>query len=596
MQLRSNVKALSFVKKLLENDTEHLLPFAPLAQKPLAPMYDGVRFPRSTPAAQGVPYALVDAFLRELAADKTAGVHSVLVLRHGKVIVDANFAPYTAQTWHVTHSLCKSFTGTAIGLLVSDGLLALDEKVCDILPEKCTFLTNRRMKSVTVEHLLSMTSGVNFREVGAVLEKDWARAFLESDFVFEAGTEMDYNSMNSYMLSAIVSKRTGKTLLEFLRERLFAPMGFGPVSWETCPLGITKGGWGMYLFLEDLAKLGQLYLQNGFWRVNGEEIELLDKKWIHSATGVRSTRASSGEEYGYQLWPHSADGSYMFNGMFGQYVIVYPDRDLIVAMNAGNGHLFTDSFAYQAVCRHFAPSALKTVPLPENKDEAARLAFTLQNLHFAQAVPAYTAPYAPSVWQSIKALFVKEAPPAPYTLPAKAKALIGKQLTLENNANGLLPLVLQAMCDSYPRGIRSISFAQEAEQLHMTWQEGDEVNVLPLGFDGDAVGVANINGTAWRVATHAAFAQDEDGDDVLKIRVCFLESSSTRLIKLFFTENGAIVKLDETPAVALALEKLADEQSAMQAADAFFKDFDYIQYKLAKLCTPRVRGSFQKNG
>ncbi|MEG2499566.1 MAG: serine hydrolase [Oscillospiraceae bacterium] len=591
MQLLTHVKALTFIKKLLLNDTEHILPFTPMPQKGECPAYLGERLPRSTPELEGVNSGVIDAFLRELAADDTAGIHSVMIARHGKVICEAGFAPYSTKKWHVTHSLCKTFTGTAIGMLVSDGVITIDEKICDIFPEKCSFLTSKRMRSVTIEHLLTMTSGVNFREIGAVLEKDWVRAFMESDISFEPGTEMDYNSMNSYMLSAIISRKTGNTLAEFLNERLFKPLGFGACTWETCPMGITKGGWGMYLFLEDALKLGQLYLQKGYWNVNGKEIAVLDKSWVLAATAQHALR-NNDEEYGYQLWPNSAQNYYMFNGMFGQYVVVFPTSELIVAINAGNGHLFTKSFALDTICRHFVLSALNISPCEKDDASAKKLRFTLDNLKFGEPVPEYID--VKSHWyDNLFKIFKKPQPLPIITLPIQAKMLYNKKLLFENRANGILPIILQVMCDSYGKGINSIEFAEENAHFIMKWSEGGETLNIPLGFTDYEKSIIKINGTSWHIAAKAEFKKDEDDCNVLKIRCCFLESSSSRLIKLVLTDSGAILKMDETPAVALAMEKLSQEQALIRSTDAFFKDFDYIEYKVNKICTPVLRGVFE---
>ena len=275
MELRSNIKMLNYARKYLLNDTDNILPFPVRPQKPPRTGRLPTLLPRSAPRDEGVPAAALDTLYRSLSGAE-CGTHACIVLRHGRVVSEGWYAPYSSRYWHVTHSMCKSVTGTAIGMLADEGRLSLDEHVCEIFPEKCGLLTSRRMRAVTVRHLVTMTSGVAFKEAGAVLEGDWVKGFLDADVLFEPGSAFDYNSMNSYMLSAIVKRKTGLGLSAYLRPRLFEPLGFGDVAWETCPQGIEKGGWGMYVYLEDIAKLGQLYLQKGKWTgADGKEQRLL---------------------------------------------------------------------------------------------------------------------------------------------------------------------------------------------------------------------------------------------------------------------------------------------------------------------------------
>ncbi|MEG0617560.1 MAG: serine hydrolase [Oscillospiraceae bacterium] len=589
MELLSGVKALTYFKKMLMGETSQILPFTPIAQKPLCPDYSGLRLARSTPESEGVPSELLEAFYRRLATGDDAGLHSVMVLRHGKVISEGGFAPFSTKFWHVTHSLCKSVTGTAIGMLIDDGILDFDDKICDIFSDKCTFLTGKRMRSITIRHLLTMQSGSTFKEIGAVLERDWVRAFIEADVAFEPGSRMDYNSMNSYMLSAVVTRKTGLTLCDYLKPRLFDKLGFGEIAWETCPLGITKGGWGMYIFPEDLAKIGQLYLQGGIWNVHGESQQIISNKWIIEATKPWTMR-DTGEEYGYQLWPHSDDGSFLFNGMFGQYVMMMPSLDIVILMNAGNGHLFTHSFAYDTVVEYFNLNALSNAPLPQNSKQLKSLQYTLSHLVFGvKSTPKYR---EQKWYEKILSLFKKPIVPMPF--PEKANALIGRTLCFSANNAGLEPIILQCTCDSYTHGVCKIGFALENDFLTLLWTEGSVTSHLPLGFNEAKYGIATLNDCKWHIGSLASFAYNEDGQAVLKIKFCFVESSSTRLVKIIFKENGAVLRLDESPAVALAIEKVKNEQSALAKGDpVFFKDFGYIEYKINKICTPILNGIWE---
>ena len=215
-------------------------------------------FPRATPESQGISSDMLADLLRNLVASHYTDMHHFMVLRNGKVICEANFAPYRSGIWHVTHSMCKSITGMAIGLLVEEGKLSLDENIYDIFQKNLNTFTKIFRPTVTVENLLTMTSGITFNESGIVSGNDWLTSYMNSSITGNPGENFLYNSLNTYVLSAIITERTGQTLTEYLEPRLFAPLGITRYFWETCPKGITKGGWGLFLCAEDMAKLGQL--------------------------------------------------------------------------------------------------------------------------------------------------------------------------------------------------------------------------------------------------------------------------------------------------------------------------------------------------
>lgn len=696
MELRSNIKLLNYTRKFLLNDTDGILPYDVRPQKPEATGKPPLPLPRCTPREAGVPAGALDTLLRDLSG-KAGGTHTCLVLRHGKVLCEAEYAPYSLRRWHVTHSMCKSVTGTAIGMLIDEGLLSSDEHICDIFPEKCSLLTSRRMRAVTVRHLLSMRSGVGFREAGVVLESDWAKAFFDADVLFEPGETFDYNSLNSYMLSAIVQKKTGVGLMEYLRPRLFEPLGFGDIAWETCPQGIAKGGWGMYVYLEDLAKLGQLYLQKGVWTdADGAQHRILSEQWITAATSPYSV-TDKGEEYGFQLWPYTPEGVFLFNGMFGQYVVIAPARQLIVAVNAGAGNLFVLSEAFAAISRFVravgdasaalpggssaalqgknfpnlskrgpgkspaplsdgfpsassggfstvssgsfptalaggslaaprdgSPAALRgsSPALPSDSDAEARLAFTLSHLRFAQPVPPYPTPERPSPLQRLRRALAPKQPraaaePAPSPIPQAVRGALEKSYSLEANRASMVPTIAACMEDWYSGGVERVAFELSGGSLTLLWHESGAVHRVPVGFDvpggtGEGAGsgspdtsgkntvtntpaaecTLDFGGNRFCVGTIGRFTTDEDDNPVLKLTVCFLESSSARLIKFVFLPDGTLtVKLDETPGLQTAMDSVRETMKAGAPSAELFKDMGYLQYLIRRACAPELHST-----
>lgn len=578
MDILSQVKALGFFKKLLLGEIENILPFDTTSQKGPCPAYNGLPLKREIPENVGVPSAAIEKFIKALDTTPLVGLHSLMIARGDKIITEASWAPYTTKKWHVTHSMCKSVTGTAIGMLCEEGLLNTSDKICDIFPEKCSLLTSRKTRQLTVEHLLTMTSGVAFKELGALIDVDWIKAFLEAEVTFEPGSKFDYNSMNSYMLSAIVTKKTGLSLDKYLQPRLFEPLGFGPIVWETCPQGNTKGGWGLYVYLEDLIKLGMLYINGG--KFNGKQ--LLSKEWVSRATSPLQIR-ESGEEYGYHIWVSTKNNCFLFNGMFGQYIIVFPDKSIIIAMNSGNGHLFTQSLAFDQACK-FVSVINDFQQIEENTSLQKSLQSTISSLCLIKGA------YKPEMAKEkswAKRIFGKKSTP----VPLKINEFDKKSYTIKKNISGLLPIMLQCICGSFGMGVTEIGFTTIASKSFLVWTEGGVKTLIPLCFTCPAYAQINLNGHLWDIGTTAVFKKDEDDNDVLKISISFLESTSTRLIKIIFHSNNAItIKLDESPAIALAMEKIKTEKIALTKIDpTFFKDIEFVEYKINRFCAPTLK-------
>lgn len=300
------------------------------------------RLPRTTPEEAGVESAaigrMLDGFL-----EKGVGVHGIMLLRHGKVFAEGWYAPYRPDLTHMLFSLSKSFTSTAIGFAVQEGLLSIEDRVVDFFPEKLSCRPCENMEKMRVKHLLTMNTGHSIapQHMLGELNKDWVKIFLESYVDCEPGTIFTYNTCATYMLSAILTKLTGQTVDEYLAPRLFEPLGIQDWYFEKCPMGNATGGYGLNVHLEDLAKFGQFYLNRGMW----EGKQLLDPAWIDAATAKQTDNQNHGETpdwkqgYGYQFWRCQPEGVYRGDGAFGQYCIVLPKQDMVIVMNEGTGWL-----------------------------------------------------------------------------------------------------------------------------------------------------------------------------------------------------------------------------------------------------------------
>jgi CubicO group peptidase (beta-lactamase class C family) len=289
--------------------------------------------PRSTPEAQGVVSAAVLAFVE--AADKDIdAMNSFMLVRHGEVVAEGWWAPYNASAPHSLYSLSKSFTSTAVGLAVAEGKLSVDDEVLKFFPEDAPAQPASHLKAMRVSDLLRMSTG-HQQEPARPPDKVWTKVFLAQSIPHKPGTHFLYNTSATYMLSAIVQKATGSTVLDYLRPRLFDPLGIENPQWGTSPQGISLGGYGLSIRTEDIARFGQLYLQKGKW--NGEQ--LVPPSWVEAATARQTSNGSSPKSdwdqgYGYQFW-RSRHGAYRGDGAFGQYCIVLPDQDAVIAITSG---------------------------------------------------------------------------------------------------------------------------------------------------------------------------------------------------------------------------------------------------------------------
>ena len=294
----------------------------------------------------------VNSLLADDEADPSVTFESLMILKHGNVIYENWYGDAAPDKPHAMHSVSKSFTATAIGMLVDQGKLSVSDKVIDFFPDDLPDEISDNLKAMTVKDLLTMNCG-HETEVNRRNTDEWIKAFLAHPVTKTPGTWYCYNSMGTFMLSAITQKLCGEKILDFLTPRLWEPLHIEVPQWEESPQGINTGGWGLYLKTEDMAKFGQLFLQKGKW--NGEQ--LISEKWVAEASKYQVPSVPSGTRpdnaaergltpenstfmlgYGYQMWM-CPEGAYRADGARGQYIIVYPDADAVIAITANSSNL-----------------------------------------------------------------------------------------------------------------------------------------------------------------------------------------------------------------------------------------------------------------
>ena len=574
-------------------------------QKPDFP-FDAVyeqAFVRATPESQGISSDLFAALLRELDASKDTEMHHFMALRHGKVICECNFAPYPKGMWHITHSMCKSITGMAIGMLIEEEKLKLDENIYDIFPDHINAFSKIFRPVITVENLLTMTSGITFNESGIVSGNDWLGSFLNASVNGKPGTEFQYNSLNTYVLSAIVTKRTGETLTEYLTPRLFGPLGITKYYWETCPKGITKGGWGLFLCAEDMAKLGQLYLQRGKW--NGQQ--LVSEYWIEISTARHLKTQNDTYGYGYQLWMEQRPGSFEYNGMLGQNVIIYPDMDMVLVTNAGNKEMFQDCIMLNIIRKYFPVNYHPADVLPENPLSHSllkRLCGELENGENNNRSTSLRGGWKRNVVSRRKhsdkkySYRISAAVDRPSDHHSFMRAVSGRTYVMEQQNIGIAPLFVQVFHNNMTDGISEISFTYDAGNFCVSFTEGEVIHKLPVGFGKAADGCVDLHGEHYLVATLGEFARDENDIPVLKLEVTFIEECVKRKAHIFFHEdNGIEIRWNETPGkkmILSGLSSITEELSGNFLYNSLLGDHNITTELLHRLMEqtiePAVRG------
>lgn len=432
----------------------------------------------STPEAQGIASSAILAFVE--AADKDIdSLHSFMLLRHGAVVAQGWWSPYAPEYPHVLFSLSKSFTSTAVGLAVADGLLSVDDPVLSFFPEDAPKTVSRNLAAMRVRHLLSMSTGHAEDTTEYLFRRrdgNWIKAFLARPVKYKPGTHFLYNTGASYILSAIVQKLTGKTVLDYLGERIFAPLGIEGATWDTCPRGINLGGFGLNVKTEDIAKFGQLYLQKGQW--NG--VQLLPEAWVEEATQSHIDNAPNpgpdwAQGYGYQFWRCQPQNVYRGDGAFGQYCIVMPDQDAVVAITSGVGDMQS---VMTLLWTQLLP-AMQPNPLSTNSEAQAALEHKLASL----------------------VMKVQQGQPS----SSVADKVSGKRYVFEKNDQQVKSIKLDFAADSSTITIRDVRGTHKIACGYGAWITGTTT------FDGNA---------PQRVAASGAWTDE----DTYTIKLCFYET------------------------------------------------------------------------
>ncbi|MBR6471996.1 MAG: serine hydrolase [Victivallales bacterium] len=351
-----------------------------------------MHLPYSTPEAEGVSSAAVLDFVNYL--DSLEFLHGFVLFRHGKVIARGNWKPYCDAQPHQLFSLSKSFVSMAIGFLRAEGRLELTDRVISFFPEYDDDSVPAEVREITLHDLLTMRSGQPQCYLGAftVLEpytSPYAYRWLRKELKWKPGTHFNYNSGNTYMLSAVVTKLTGQPVTEYLWPRLFQPLGIETPRWLSDPQGINLGGWGLYLKLEDVARFTLLLAQGGKW----EGRQLIPEDYLKLATSALADNSENQRRdwengYGLHFWRCSEPSSFRGDGAYGQYALVIPQYDMALAALSGLGEM---GRILIHLWDHLLPTISGDAPLVPNPAEQEALARKLNSLELPKPEGKYAA-------------------------------------------------------------------------------------------------------------------------------------------------------------------------------------------------------------
>jgi CubicO group peptidase (beta-lactamase class C family) len=348
--------------------------------------------PRSVPEKEGVSAAAIGRFV-DAAGHSRTEFHSFMVLRHGKVVAEGWWNPYAPGLKHTLYSTSKSFTAAAVGFALTENRLKLTDKVVSFFPDDLPNSIPAFLAELTVRDALMMSDGQEPDPTPMVgMDNNWAKKFLSVPIIHEPGTKFLYNSAGTYMLAAIVQKVTGQTVLDYLRPRLFEPLGITGEDWETSPQGVNTGGWGLRLRTEDMAKFGQLYLQGGRW--NGQQI--LPASWVKEATSMKIMQDPDAPQakkdssdwlqgYCYQMWRCRHNGV-RADGAFGQFIIMLPNEDAVIAITAETPDMQEEiNLVWQYLLPSFHPETLPADPNADDQLSKQLAALALPPVHSSGA-------------------------------------------------------------------------------------------------------------------------------------------------------------------------------------------------------------------
>ena len=514
------------------------------------------KLPRATPEEVGLTTEYVQSYLNETCNDPAIRANRIMVVKDGKVIAERFQHPYVHDSWDCVYSATKTVTGLALGALWDEGKVDLDKPACEILGIE-NKVGNAANKRITLRHLLTMATGNTFDEIESNASLKWVRDFFNSPNKFKIGSKFEYNSLNTYIISACLQKISGRKLADYVQDKFFTPMGINQTLFEESPDGITKAGWGLYILPEDMAKLGMLVMNEGVW----EGQRLISKEWLNMMTHkqIAATKAGHRFDYGFQMWVDDMLNFCCFNGMYDQEIHMWRNSGVVVVMCCQHNEAFHDSNIYTIGAKYFADKEMGDHPfMPARLDRD-----------------------------------LVDQPSFRYLLDD----LLGRTYVTKDkiaNSCGLLPLLLQSTMSSYVKGVKSVRFDQDGEDYTLTLAGHGETNVLKFNFGEGVRATYDFAGNLYDCLADAHFILDPLSEPVLVIRMFFLEYASSRYITLHLgkTQDKFRLEFNEQPGAGF-LESYMDslDPNTKKLLDGATKllEKDFVPNTLRNMFNPTIK-------
>jgi len=501
------------------------------------------KLPRAQkPEDIGVSSGELAALMRD-AVDTGLEWHSLMVVRHGQVAFEAFRKPYSPNFPHVMFSVSKSVTSCAVGFAVEEGLLAVEDKVADLVPELREFAPDdENLEALTVRHLLTMTSGKLVSPMADKAKKRWLRDFAEGKWSYPPGEGWNYSNEGPYMLCVILKNVTGMGVVDYLMPRLFGPLGIPRPFWENDGNGVEAGGWGLYLTTESFAKIMTCYAQGGVF----EGKQVLPAAWVETSGSPlvmnydHRTDEHGGNGYGYCFWVNSIPGSYRADGVFSQMGVIFPQYDACV-MTTG-GEVFTRN-TLDCLFRHLPALFESNEILPEGEE-----------------IPAF--PDYPVLAAAPRNAAMEESLQGRTVLFPNATQQLPKMLGFPVS---VMPVAVFFMSADKAGGIDKIRFRFQKDTMKFSWNEGAERNTILCGMDGRArLCKITLGGVDFTVSCCAAWEGAPEGPGGEKLHVWIRPLNSVAERRLTFTFKGRQVRL--LPRTAPSLSTLGEYAAPFAAS------------------------------
>ena len=520
-------------------------PIPPYPQKDIILREITSKTPRATPESVGVSSGMLAKMLRTLEDDEEVNIHSIVVMKHGKIIAEASAEGYSTRIPHLSHSMSKSIVGLTVMMLCAEEKLDTGTLITDFFDK--IEIIDKRMRAVSVKHLLTMTSGVGFGEAGVVSEDEWLKAFFLSDMGFSPGERFAYNSMNSYVLTAIcdiITRREfGIPVDEYIDTRLFSALGIKKPHWERSPEGIIKGGFGLYLSCEEWAKIGCAVLDS---MLGNKNTPIPSKMLTESIENRIKTADEVGDfDYGYHIWVEKEGRALLFNGMFGQNVLIDPQHELVLAINSGNNELFSKSTTLSVIRSILSENVTRGNTLAEKRALRKATAEFFENRRWISTHSA-----AWGIFSLLRPSHGAEISPF--------LSLRGEYVFPKNN-HSILPSFVRVMQNNYTGGIRSFRIDVRGGSVYLISDEAAASINIRFGIYSHVRGEIEVLGEKYTVMAICKAENTPKGGVIYKFELLFPELPNSRRIVL---ERTALSRL------AVKMYEMPDERIADAFVDA----------------------------